>query len=109
MPSDTVMPFSICSRNTAMLIDCGRRAMARRMVRGAESFRLTMAGLDLGIQLFSYPGTAISGLNMDLQLAGKKALVLGGSRGLGRGIAEALIKEGVKVAILSRNPDSVNG
>ncbi len=44
---------------------------------------------------------------MDLHLSGKKALVLGGSRGLGHGIAEALAREGVKLAIVSRNPESV--
>ena len=32
---------------------------------------------------------------MDLGLKGKKALVFGGSAGLGRGIAEALIAEGL--------------
>jgi 3-oxoacyl-[acyl-carrier protein] reductase len=44
---------------------------------------------------------------MDLQLTGKKALVLGGSRGLGHGIAAALAAEGAHVAILSRDLDSV--
>lgn len=39
---------------------------------------------------------------MDLQLAGKTALVTGGSVGIGRGIALALAAEGVHVAISAR-------
>jgi 3-oxoacyl-[acyl-carrier protein] reductase len=40
---------------------------------------------------------------MDLGLKGKRALVMGGSRGIGRGIAAALAGEGVDVAIVSRD------
>lgn len=40
---------------------------------------------------------------MDLGLNGKRALVLGSSGGLGLGIAENLISEGVDIAICSRN------
>lgn len=39
---------------------------------------------------------------MDMQLEGRTALVLGGSKGLGFGIAKAFAAEGVKVAITSR-------
>ena len=39
---------------------------------------------------------------MDLQLAGKAALVTGASRGIGRAIALGLVREGVKVAIAAR-------
>jgi len=40
---------------------------------------------------------------MDLQLKGKRALVTGGSRGIGKAIAKALLQEGVDVALLARN------
>jgi 3-oxoacyl-[acyl-carrier protein] reductase len=40
---------------------------------------------------------------MDLGLAGKVALVTGGSKGIGRGIAEGLAAEGVRVALTSRS------
>ena len=39
---------------------------------------------------------------MDLKLDGKTALVTGGSEGIGRGIARALAREGVDVAICAR-------
>ena len=42
---------------------------------------------------------------MDLQLEGKTALVTGGSEGIGKGIALALAKEGVDVAICARRKD----
>ncbi len=40
---------------------------------------------------------------MDLGLQGKSALVCGASKGLGRGCAEALAKEGVHVTMVARN------
>jgi NAD(P)-dependent dehydrogenase (short-subunit alcohol dehydrogenase family) len=44
---------------------------------------------------------------MDLGLSGRKAIVTGGSRGLGRAIAETLAGEGCDVAICSRGAEGV--
>jgi len=45
---------------------------------------------------------------MDLQLKGKTALILGGSKGLGRGVADALAAEGVAVAIVARGQEALD-
>ena len=41
---------------------------------------------------------------MDLNLEGKRVLVTGGSKGIGRACAEAFAAEGAKIRIASRNP-----
>jgi len=45
---------------------------------------------------------------MDLKLAGKKAIVTGASRGIGRAIAEMLADQGVDVAICARGQGGVD-
>ena len=45
---------------------------------------------------------------MDLMIKGKVAVVAASSKGLGRAVAEALAKEGVKLAICSRNKERIN-
>ncbi|GIE93346.1 SDR family NAD(P)-dependent oxidoreductase [Paractinoplanes rishiriensis] len=42
---------------------------------------------------------------MDLQLAGKVAVVTGGSAGIGRAVAHGLAAEGVHLALAGRDPD----
>ncbi|WP_375310073.1 SDR family oxidoreductase [Bradyrhizobium sp. A5] len=44
---------------------------------------------------------------MDLGLKGKNAIVLGGTRGIGRAIAATLAGEGTHVAVCARNADQV--
>src|SRR3982751_6923967 len=45
---------------------------------------------------------------MDLELAGKKAIVTGGSRGIGKVIAAVLAGEGVDVVIAARGEEQLH-
>jgi NAD(P)-dependent dehydrogenase (short-subunit alcohol dehydrogenase family) len=45
---------------------------------------------------------------MDLQLSGKRALVTGRSRGLGKAVAQSLLDEGANVVVAARNLEAVH-
>src|SRR4051812_42005238 len=44
---------------------------------------------------------------MDLGIAGKRAAVAAASKGLGYAVAQALVDEGVRVAVCGRHADSI--
>ncbi|MBI1238341.1 MAG: SDR family oxidoreductase [Alphaproteobacteria bacterium] len=45
---------------------------------------------------------------MDLKLKGKNAVILGGTRGIGRAIAETLAGEGVNIALCARTQEQID-
>ena len=45
---------------------------------------------------------------MDLGLRGRAAIVTGATRGIGRGVAEALVREGARVLLCARDADAVD-
>jgi 3-oxoacyl-[acyl-carrier protein] reductase len=59
------------------------------------------------VSFFALPQPSLEKL-MDLGLSGKKAVITGSTRGIGRAIANLLADEGVDLAICSRNQEEVD-
>ncbi|KXS16021.1 short-chain dehydrogenase/reductase SDR [Gonapodya prolifera JEL478] len=51
----------------------------------------------------------MSGLASELKIEGKRGIVTGGSKGIGRAAAELLVKDGASVAICGRNQADLDG
>ena len=66
-----------------------------------ESYQFEVAGVGT-VKCQDLSLTTLGG-SVDLGIIGRRALVMGASRGIGRAIAEALLAEGVTVAICARN------
>jgi 3-oxoacyl-[acyl-carrier protein] reductase len=58
--------------------------------------------------MYTYTNGGFQEQVMDLQLAGKRAIVTGSSAGIGRGMAQILAREGAEVVVHGRNGERAN-
>ena len=87
---------------------CGRAVSGARemLVRRAADLDHNSTRLPSG-QLWRLRQDLQSIAHMDLQLAGKVAIVTGASRGIGRAIAQTLAAEGMRLALAARSRDQL--
>jgi 3-oxoacyl-[acyl-carrier protein] reductase len=77
--------------------------MGRGGMRIADFLKFVRAATIAGVNR----GSPIEEVQMDLGLSGRNAVILGGTRGIGRAIAGALAAEGAGVAVCARNAEQV--
>jgi NAD(P)-dependent dehydrogenase (short-subunit alcohol dehydrogenase family) len=79
------------------------RILSHRPIFLAIIFVSLQASLPEGFFVCIFVGNCLKGNTMDLELKGKRAIVTGGSKGIGLAIARVLAQEGADVALLARD------
>src|SRR6266446_4701732 len=98
MPCDSTAPPSYQVRRSG-------KSAATNFRRGSNTFG-SLSFLPGYLHRYNAPGSTKED-KMDLGLKGRNAVVLGGTRGIGRAIADTLAGEGSGVAVCARNADQV--
>jgi 3-phenylpropionate/cinnamic acid dioxygenase small subunit len=76
-----------------------------RAATGSGSSRGARSSISSRCATWARSASSCRRADMDLGIAGRRAIVCGASKGLGRGCAEALAREGVDVWLVARSPE----